>query len=138
MTIFCVIFRHVFRSIQMGRVPYFIFDDIPWIPYEGTDIDIRIYGFAGGMAPAGNHGNLRAGVVQFMNLTDDEYKQKLLNVKHVRKYFTYDGVFEEFERFLQDPFGPQGGYLRCIKHPKTEKCCDSSDPHWKNYIVPPP
>eukprot|EP01035_Chromulina_nebulosa_P017912 gene17912-23532_t len=46
------------ESIQMGRVPIFLYDDIPWVPY-------------------------------------------------------------------QDPFGVNGGNLRCINHPRTERCCDN-------------
>ena len=33
------------------------------------------------------------------------------------------GVFEQIEMFLNDPFGAQGGQLRCTIHPKTERCC---------------
>ena len=107
----------------MGRVPFFVFDDIPWLPYEGTEFEIKTYGFAGSILPRGNHGTLDDVVVTFQNMTDDQYLRKLINVKKVRRAFTYQGVFEEFELFLQDPFGPDGGHLRCIKQPKTLTCC---------------
>jgi len=35
--------------IQMGRVPVFLWDDSPWIPYQGTAIGIETYGFQCGL-----------------------------------------------------------------------------------------
>jgi hypothetical protein len=35
----------------MGRVPVFVFDDHPWIPYLNTSLDVRTYGFMAGLHP---------------------------------------------------------------------------------------
>ena len=37
-------FRFV-ESIHIGRVPIFIYEDIPWLPYQNTPLDIREYGY---------------------------------------------------------------------------------------------
>lgn len=115
-------FRFV-ESIQMGRLPVWVYDDIPWIPYEGTNISVLTYGFAGGINEYNNHTKLSKTIYAIGNLTSIEYTSKLLQLKKVRKYFTYAGVFEQINLFLIDPFGSNGGALRCIKHPKTERCC---------------
>ncbi len=47
-----------------------------------------------------------------------EFQQKLQKLREVRSYYTHDGIFREFEKFLRDPFGTHGGYLRCGPHPK--------------------
>jgi hypothetical protein len=33
--------------IQIGRIPAYLYDDIPWIPYEGTNASIETFGFIG-------------------------------------------------------------------------------------------
>ena len=48
----------------------------------------------------------------------------------MRHFYTYKGVMEQIEHFMADPFdirgkgtktGTAGNYLRCIKHPRTER-----------------
>lgn len=118
--------RNSFRFseiVQMGRIPIFVWDDLPWIAYEGTNLSIHTYGFAGGTTAAPNHTDLKTTIEKIGDTTAAEYQQKLRALKAVRRYFTYDGVFEQFEMFLKDPFGVDGGQLRCASHPRTERCC---------------
>lgn len=106
------------RSIQIGRIPVFLYTDLPWIPYKGSStLDINLYGFE-----AGSH-DLPALISRLKNLTTAEYEQRLRAVRAVRHHFTYPGVIEQFERFLRDPFGPRGGDLACAVHPRTFFCC---------------
>lgn len=109
------------ESIQMGRIPAFLYDDHPWVPYRGTNIDIDTYGFIGGKTASMD--NLTELVHEMANITQDEYNIKLHQLDAVRYYFTYAGIMHQINEFLQDPFGPNGGYLRCTVHPKTERCC---------------
>jgi hypothetical protein len=106
----------------MGRIPVFLYDDIGWIPYLNSTISIEKYGFSAGLTKTQN--TLPQLVHALNNVTQEEFEQKMENLKQVRKYFTYDGVFEMFDLFLHDPFGKKGGALRCIRHPMTERCCD--------------
>jgi hypothetical protein len=105
------------RAIQIGRVPVFLYTDLPWIPYQGSNISIETYGF---ISDSNGIGSL---VGKISKTSQQDYEQKLEQVKHVRRYFTYPGVMEQIERFLQDPFGSNGGDLKCTKHPKTFFCC---------------
>ena len=108
----------------MGRIPVFLYDDIPWIPYDGTNISAQTYGFTGGIRASGIHTDIRTTIITIANITEVEYQQKIQALRNVRKYFTYEGVFEQFEAFLRDPFGPEeGGQLRCIQHPHSDRCC---------------
>jgi hypothetical protein len=119
----------------MGRIPVFLYDDVPWIPYEGSDIDVHTFGFAGGLVPYGNHTIIDKTIEKISKLSRAEYQQKMEALKNVRRFYTYQGVFEQFEKFLVDPFGAKGGCLRCIDHPRTEKCCD--DPSILNMTALP-
>jgi hypothetical protein len=55
------------------------------------------------------------------------FLEKLKAVEEVRPLYTYAGTLEQIELFIKDPLGPNGGYLRCVRHPKTLRCCDGSD-----------
>ena len=35
--------------IQMGRVPVFLWDDVPWIPYQGTSVSVETFGLQCGL-----------------------------------------------------------------------------------------
>ena len=66
--------------------------------------------------------------VKEMKLNKNVYKSKLAHLHDVRYHYTYDGVMMQIERFLLDPFGPNGGQLRCIPHPNTERVGDELAP----------
>ena len=52
-----------------------------------------------------------------------ECTKKIDILTEAREHFTYTGVLKQIEALMNDPFGPNGGYLRCIDHPRTERCC---------------
>ena len=56
----------------MGRVPAFIHTDIDWTPYQGTDLDVRNYGFFACLTREGSQ--LEDLVVAMKNLTDSDYQ----------------------------------------------------------------
>jgi hypothetical protein len=153
-------FRYA-EIIQMGRIPIFLWDDIPWIPYQGTPISIEHYGLQQGLHPqheqiiplmaAHNYHNhphmkvkaievevsLRSLIKDLKQLKTNNKKQAemLKAIADVRYHFTYDGVIHAIEEFIADPFdvqgkgsktGKNGNYLRCTKHPRTERCCDET------------
>ncbi len=101
----------------MGRIPIFIYTDVPWIPYAGTEIGIETFGFVAHRNHETGANNLTELVHTLKNLTVFEYEKKIKHLKVVRQYYTMDGYFGEVGKFFRDPFGPQGGYLRCGPHP---------------------
>jgi hypothetical protein len=105
----------------MGRIPVFLYNDLHWIPYFGSNISIETYGFMGGLTASEN--TLIDLVHQLHNMTSEEYEAKLHRLHEVRPHFTYPGILHQIELFLRDPFGPKGGYITCTKHPRTERCC---------------
>lgn len=109
------------ESIQMGRIPVFLYNDYPWIPYLGTNISISTYGFVGGLTPFKDH--MKRIANRLHNVSAEELAERLKNLEAVRYYFTYPGVMHQILQFFKDPFGPEGGYLRCTLHPKSETCC---------------
>jgi hypothetical protein len=125
-------FRYA-ESIQIGRIPVFLWDDVPWIPYHGTNLSIEHFGFQRGLhtrkvsTPDGGEKELTLeGVVQEMaDMTEHEYKRKLARLHDARWHFTYPGVLHQIEMFIANPFDHhKGGNLRCGHHPRTERCCD--------------
>lgn len=125
-------FRYA-ESIQIGRIPVFLWDDVPWIPYQGTNLSIEHFGFQRGTKsrtvklPSGEEEEQTLeGIVQELQMSDREYKSKLLKLHAARWHFTYPGVLHQIKLFIANPFDKhEGGQLRCIKHPKTERCCDN-------------
>lgn len=105
----------------MGRIPAFLYNDLPWVPYQGSNISVETYGFSAGLTASEN--TLPDLVHKFKNLTSDEYHEKLNKLREVRYHYTYPGVVHEIEQLIHDPFGPDGGHLRCTVHPHTERCC---------------
>lgn len=116
-----ILFIPIIRAVQIGRIPVFVYNDHPWVPYMGSELDISNYGFVGGKTDHEN--TLPKLIEQLANETDEQVNQKLKVLHDIRWYFTYPGVVYEIEMFLQDPFGVNGGHLRCTTHPRTERCC---------------
>lgn len=106
----------------MGRIPVFLYDDVPWIPYFGSNISIETYGFVGGYQSAEH--DLVAMVKQLHDLTPSQYELLIDKVQEVRPFFTYEGVMHQIALFFAHPFADTS-YLRChLPHPNTDRCCD--------------
>lgn len=106
----------------MGRMPVFLFDDVPWIPYEGTNISATTFGLVAQRSADGKS-TLADAMKAMKDMSAGEYRKKLQQLHIVRSHYTYRGVFRQIALFLQDPFGPDGGHLRCAYHPRSERCC---------------
>lgn len=106
----------------MGRIPVFLYNDLPWAPYANSDYDPTTFGYVAGLTSTFN--NLPELVRNLTHITDEDYRKKLAKLREVQYAYTYEGMWYELELFLHDPFGPQGGHLTCTKHPRTERCCD--------------
>lgn len=83
---YIVITLSILRSIQMGRIPVFLYSDLPWIPYMNSNISIETFGsicytcrlinvmsvgFFAGMTTSEN--TLQEMVSKLSNVTDLEY-----------------------------------------------------------------
>ena len=103
--------------VQVGRVPVYLYDDVPWVPYEGTNLSLSTFGFAGQM------GRLRATAKAMKRAREspESFQTLLSNVRRAREHYTYEGVMRQIEAFLKDPFGPKGGELRCARLPDKDK-----------------
>lgn len=92
-------------------MPVYLYDDDEWLPYKGTNYSVDHIAFSGQQ----NH------VCKLMKtlaeMTEKEYEEKLTLIKDARRLYTYQGVLEQLELFFRDPFGEEGGELRCTSHP---------------------
>ena len=98
--------------IQIGRIPIYLYDDIPWIPYEGTDKDY----YSLGIVNKRNNVNMSIDLIeQIYKIKSNEsiMKSKLYKVLKYRKsHYTYKGVMEQIHLFFKDPLGSLGGDLK--------------------------
>lgn len=94
--------------IQLGRVPIYLYDDESWLPYEGSPASVVSIGYS---ASAQEICSL------LKDIKSDQIKDKLVKVHKYRSLYSYEGLLEQIELFLSDPFGPTGGLLRCKRLP---------------------
>lgn len=87
----------------------------------GTNLSIETYGFQAGLTDKEN--TMESLVYALSNVTMHDYKKLQGGLDDARYHFTYPGVMKQIELFLGDPFGANGGNLRCTYHPHTERCC---------------
>lgn len=99
--------------IQIGRIPVYLFDDHPWIPYKDTNISVVHIGILGKL------GHLHEVIDKVSALSASDITIMLQRVKLARRYYTYEGVLEQIDLFFKDPLGPAGGQLRCSTIPSA-------------------
>ena len=92
----------------------YLYDDVAWLPYEGTNISLSTFGYSGKM------GNLMQLAKQLKSVDEKEYKEKLRRVKEVRTHYTYKGLIQQLEKFFSNPLGSSGGDLRCTRVPDKD------------------
>lgn len=97
--------------VQIGRVPIYLFTDIPWLPYALSPAAFSTVGISG------KQGALRAVALEMAALLSsrEQLRAKLEAVKNSRRWFTYDGVLEQLEIFFST--SGSGGLLTCSRHP---------------------
>ena len=100
--------------VQIGRIPVYMYDDFPWLPYAGTEIDLSNFGFSGQM------GSLRKVVTEMNTISPEKFQKMIQSLAVVRKHYTYSGVINQIEMFIRDPLGLDGGHLRCCRVPDKE------------------
>ena len=115
----------VAEIVQLGRIPIYIYDDLPWLPYPNTDISLEKIGFV-----VDNAGDLMELIT---TITPTELRNKMNAVLLARDAYTLTGIMREIELFLQEPFSTTGGsHLRCIG--RRNKWMDKYK-HIKKHIV---
>ena len=92
--------------VQIGRIPVYMYDDMRWLPYIGTNASVEAFGFSSGRP-------FRAMVQAMAKCIKDpaDFDKRMEAVKVSRKYYTYAGVMEQLELFFKDPMGKEGGLL---------------------------
>jgi hypothetical protein len=102
--------------VHSGRCPIYIYDDFAWMPYLGTNASIEKYGF---MVRNSDSRGIDEIVARIANMSDSEYRSMADNAASFRHLFTYKGVIDQIQMFIEDPLGPRGGLLRCTRVPDS-------------------
>jgi hypothetical protein len=119
--------RASFRTaeiVQIGRIPIYLYDDHPWIPYEDSPYSLYHIGYVVRWSEVSSL--LRA----IAALSSDDIYRQLLKVANARYFYTHEGIINQISMFISDPFGQNGGYLRCSKYqPINERLSSALDAH---------
>ena len=93
----------VAEVIQTGRIPVYLYDDFPWVPYAGSAAAVDRLGLAGRAGDA-------AALVRAMgSMGAVEVAQRLRAVRAARYWYTYEGVMRQIALFFEQPLGGGGG-----------------------------
>lgn len=98
--------------VQVGRIPVYIYNDIPWVPYVGSPLSVYELGYVGRVH------HLESLIKHLANIKHDksfnsEINQKLEKVKLARDSYTYTGVMNQIALFFEFPFSRQHSSLVC-------------------------
>ena len=105
--------------VHIGRLPVYLYDDYPWIPYAGTNISLASFGYVAGISGFASV----AGRLAAHAKNASELHRRLALVREARRHYTYQGVLAQLEQFFRAPLGEgdSGGQLRCGKLLLTTK-----------------
>ena len=96
--------------LQSGRVPVYLYDDVEWLPYLGTDASPAAIGYS----IRWNDTAALAAVLEEARAMSQEALQERERraLSFGKTHYQMDGVIEQIDRFFQG-----GGDLRCTQLP---------------------
>lgn len=105
---------NVYESIQLGVIPIYVWDDVEWLPYRGSDnADWDSFAIS---VNARDVSKIPKMLKRLLEDEDVEDKQKRL--KELREsHFTYRGVIDQIAKFMIG--GEALSDLRCIAMPSS-------------------
>lgn len=103
----------LYEVINVGRLPAYIYSDIPWVPYEGTHADMRSFGWVFSNTE-GPQEVVR--VARALKSDRADIVRRLEALRRVRdSHYTYEGVKQQILLYLQG--GEVKSDLRCHGYP---------------------
>lgn len=97
------------EMLQMGRVPIYVWDDIPWTFYREL-WDMEVIGFSTHIL------GLEKLLDHIAELSSEHLQMMEKRIRGMRgSHFTYDGVMDQIFRFMTGQRG--GSDLRCVAYP---------------------
>jgi len=115
--------------VQVGRIPVYIYNDIPWVPYVGSELSVYELGYVGRvrhLEPLIKH--LAQIKHEKLDTINSEIHQKLMKVKNARDAYTYTGVIQQIELFFEFPFSSHSNNNRKRSKSQSALVC-SHDLH---------
>jgi len=97
---------HLMETLQLGLIPVFIYNDVPWVPY--LNLFIEKFGFVVTVD------ELPFLVQKLQNMTVIDFLQREEEIaSHRASHFSHAGVMDQITRFML--FGR--GDLQCVRNP---------------------
>lgn len=99
---------NVYEAIQLGIVPIYVWDDVEWLPYRGSE-NADWDNFA--LSVNARDVNKIPGMLRSLRNTIEDKRAKLRQLRD--SHFTYKGVLRQIELFLKG--GEASSDLRCAR-----------------------
>eukprot|EP00040_Diaphanoeca_grandis_P017266 m.89781 g.89781 ORF g.89781 m.89781 type:complete len:517 (-) comp26332_c0_seq2:210-1760(-) len=95
------------EAIQMGLIPVFVYDDVPWVPYESY---WSKFGYVANLS------EIPKLLVSINNTSTEELERKEIEVrKFAKSHYSWEGVVQQITNFMTQTNG--GGDLKCQRLP---------------------
>ena len=94
-------------------MPIYTYDDVPWLPYVGSNLSLFEIGYVGKM------GELSRVVKELKGVSETMYAQKKSLIARARHSYTYKGVLEQIERLFDSSMDGRRSDLSCSRVPGT-------------------
>jgi len=99
--------------IQMGKLPVYLYSDVPWLPYQGSNASVYELGFVG---KAGHLDELLQELVA-ASTNEALLREKLEKVRRARTHYTMEGVLSQIHLFFSQPASGAKSLLSCQRVP---------------------
>ena len=103
----------LYEVIHVGKLPVYMYSDIPWIPYEGTSADMREFDWVF----QNDEAKKVVETARELKAKPAEVTRRLLVLQKLRQsHYTYEGVAHQIRMYLNG--GEKTSDLRCHGLPK--------------------
>ena len=109
---------NVYESIQLGVVPIYVWDDVEWLPYRGSEnADWDKYAVSVNARDVSKIPQIVKRLLEDEDV-ENNVEDKLKKLTELREsHFTYKGVMDQIAKFMIG--GESQSDLRCIAMPRT-------------------
>jgi hypothetical protein len=103
----------LYESIQKGILPIYVYDDIEWIPYLGTNASLHNFGFSISIREVES----KFEEIRRLLTADEIQRRRNYMISLRRSHYSYEGMMKQIGLYIK--FGPAVSDLRCNVLPNT-------------------
>lgn len=88
-----------FEAMLLDVVPVYVWDDVEWLPYTGTELDPKRFCLSVHVS------ELDGLYDRLVAIGEEEYQERVEEIRRVRRWFRLEGMVEWLERSMESPKG---------------------------------